>query len=321
MDYDFLQFTHTFDSMSQTEKKQIDDDIKEILQKGKKEKWVIDSLQINIEEKEFASGEFSTIHNCVWRGCDIALKIPKNMNKSTLYLTLKEIEVWSSLRHPRLVQFLGLTIFRGKLCILMEKIHGVNLSTLIKTNSKKAKKNTLKFSQQITQVIYFLHHCSPPIIYRDLKPENILIDENMNVKLTDFGLSRFMPENSNYTMTGGTGTMRYIAPEVYTCKNYDLNADIYSLGLVLYYVFTHDIPFKNVNTSEMNKHLLNNTTSYGSKYILIPRDLRNLIRLCCGFSPSHRPSIKELFDVINLNHQIPGRLEKLISQLNLPYEL
>jgi serine/threonine protein kinase len=300
MDGDFLplKFTNSFNSMSTLEKEKVDGDIKELLQKGKKERWVIDPLQLNIEKKEFASGSFSTIHKCTWRGYVVVVKIPKVMNKSTLYLTLKEIEVWSSLRHPRLVQFLGVTIIGGKLCILMERISGVNLDSFIKKNPKKASKYALDIAQQVTQIIYFLHHCTPPIIYRDLKPENILIDDNMNVKLTDFGLSRFMPESSSYTMTGGTGTMRYIAPEVYACKKYDLKADIYSLGLILHYIFTHEIPFKKIDTRSMNRYLLENTKEYELNNKNIPIRLKDIIKLCCDYTASHRPNIEDLFITI-----------------------
>lgn len=298
MDDDFLplKFTNSFEAMSNKEREKVDSDIKKLLEKGKEERWVIDPSQLNIDKKEFASGSFSTIHKCAWRGYDVVAKIPKVMNKSTLYLTLKEIEVWSSLRHPRLVQFLGVTISEGKLCILMERINGINLDSFIKKFPKKANKYALDIAQQVTQIIYFLHHCTPPIIYRDLKPENILIDNNnMNVKLTDFGLSRFMPESSNYKMTGGTGTMRYIAPEVYSCRKYDLKADIYSLGLILHYIFTHEIPFKNISTRSMNRHLLENTTAYGSNEKNIPYKLKCVIRLCCDYTPSYRPNIKDLF--------------------------
>jgi len=324
MDEDFLplKFTNSFDSMSTLEKEKVDGDIKELLQKGKEERWVIDPLQLNIEKKEFASGSFSTIHKCTWRGYEVVAKIPKVMNKSTLYLTLKEIEVWSSLRHPRLVQFLGVTIIGGKLCILMERINGVNLDSFIKKNPKKASKYALDIALQITQIIYFLHHCAPPIIYRDLKPENILIDNNMNVKLTDFGLSRFMPESSNYTMTGGTGTMRYIAPEVYACKKYDLKADIYSLGLILHYIFTHEIPFKNIDTRSMNRHLLENTTEYRLNEKNIPYKLKFIIKLCCDYTPSYRPNIKELFFTITSespqNRGLLAKVKKRIKDVINP---
>tara|TARA_Y100000389_G_scaffold59818_1_gene55947 strand:+ start:4286 stop:5356 length:1071 start_codon:yes stop_codon:yes gene_type:complete len=301
MDEDFLplKFTNSFEAMSNTERETVDSDIKKLLQKGKEERWVIDSSQLNIDEKEFASGSFSTIHKCMWRGYDVVAKIPKVMNKPTLYLTLKEIEVWSSLRHPRLVQFLGVTISEGKLCIIMERINGINLDSFIKKFPKKANKYALDIAQQLTQIIYFLHHCAPPIIYRDLKPENILIDNNMNVKLTDFGLSRFMPESSNYKMTGGTGTMRYIAPEVYSYRKYNLKADIYSLGLILHYIFTHEVPFKNISTQSMKQHLFENTIEYGSNEKNIPHKLKCIIRLCCGYTPSYRPNIKDLFFTIS----------------------
>ena len=111
-----------------------------------------------------------------------------------------------------------------------------------------------KLLLKLINVIKFLHSCKPAVIYRDLKPENIMIDKFYNVKLTDFGLCRFMPETEPYKMTGTTGTIRYMAPEVYFGKYYDLSADVYSLGVIIYYVFSGSRPFLDYNTQTIGTY-------------------------------------------------------------------
>jgi len=69
----------------------------------------------------------------------------------------------------------------------------------------------------VCQALCFLHNCNPVIIHRDLKPANLLLDDHMKLKVCDFSLSRSMKRSklSNpYKMTGCTGTVRYMAPEV-----------------------------------------------------------------------------------------------------------
>ena len=75
----------------------------------KKGHWLINNSELELVLPEFANGSFSNVYDCNWRGTKIALKKPKN-NKITNFVEfLKEIDVWSSLRHPNLVQFLGIS--------------------------------------------------------------------------------------------------------------------------------------------------------------------------------------------------------------------
>ena len=110
---------------------------------------------------------------------------------------------------------------------------------------------------QLINVIKFLHSCKPAVIYRDLKPENIMIDKFYNVKLTDFGLK----------MTGTTGTIRYMAPEVYFGQYYDLSADVYSLGLIIYYVFSGSRPFLDYNTQTIGTYFTNPDLLFSTKLV------------------------------------------------------
>ena len=121
-----------------------------------------------------------------------------------------------------------------------------------------------------------------------------MIDKFYNLKLTDFGLSRFMPESEPYQMSGTAGTIRYMAPEVYFAKEYDLRADIYSLGLIIYYVFTSKRPFMDYNTTTIGTYFSNPDLIFSTKEVK-DRRLRSIINNCIEKDYMERWDINELY--------------------------
>ena len=113
----------------------------------------------------------------------------------------------------------------------------------------------------MAQALAFLHQCKPPIIHRDLKPDNILIADNGSFKLADFGLSKMCLSEGRgqYQMTGETGTLQYMAPEVMRSEHYDKSVDIYSFALVLWFLIHGENPLHDTTPKELfqaaGKHL------------------------------------------------------------------
>ncbi len=96
---------------------------------------------------------------------------------------------------------------------------------------------------EILESVNYLHSQEPPIIHRDLKPKNILITQGLNdrfVKIGDFDLAT-IHEFEEQSHTEGTGTLKYMAPEVVKDRKYDTKADIYSLGIIVQELFNFDI--------------------------------------------------------------------------------
>lgn len=298
----------SFNELSELKQEEFENLFKQTLHDAKYGKWLINKSEIVIDGNPFASGTFSTIHDCKWRGLDIAVKCPIYKNVLNIVDLLKEIQIWNTLRHPNLVQFMGFTFSNDNLYILMEKVYGNNLKHYL--NNRTTSNNICKNKEIITQLINvfkFLHNCSPPVIYRDLKPENILIDKNNNIKLTDFGLSKYFTndDNESYKMTGMTGTLRYMAPEVYLEKNYDLKVDIYSLGLIMYYIFTNEQPFSSYNSNSMDNYMKMEDVIFSTIKIKNIH-LRTIINKCIDKDPNNRYNIDELYiDWINFISNLP----------------
>lgn len=86
-------------------------------------------------------------------------------------------------------------------------------------------------------------HCHEnEICHRDIKPDNILIDKTDNVKVIDFGLSKYFDKNIS-TLESRVGTPAYMAPEVVMGKTYDNKCDVWALGVTMYQLLTGQVPF------------------------------------------------------------------------------
>ena len=255
----------------------------DIKNKSIKEQWLISFDEIDISPEPFASGSCGKVYHSKWRGTNIVVKNILNQKLNDFLSFMNEIKVLSSLRHPNLSQFLGMSISPdGKCYMLLEEIEGISLKKYI-LDSTISKSIKLKIIRQIILVIHFLHQCKPPVIFRDLKPDNIMINKkNHHVTLLDFGLSRFLPVSSNmdttFELTGETGTYRYMAPEVYKCLPYNLSADIYGLGLLLYFVYSQEIPFTTYSVNELDVYMNKSDMMFSTSKIKCKK-MRQIINL------------------------------------------
>ena len=150
--------------------------------------------------------------------------------------------------------------------------------------------NKIKIALQIALVIKYLH--SRKIVHCDLKSPNILIDKNYNIKLGDFGLSRFIGKNSE-NIKGKIGTPHWMAPEILLGGKYEYHSDIFSYGMILWEILTGDIPYNNIDPKKIENLITNEKNivkvpDYGN---LI---LRKLCKKCINYDPQKRPSINEI---------------------------
>ena len=137
---------------------------------------------------------------------------------------------------------------------------------------------------EIILAIEYLH--KRQVIYRDLKPENILLDAYGHVKLTDFGLSKFVFSNNNNKAFTICGTPEYLAPEILTGKGYDKAVDWWSLGCLTYEMLCGESPFK-----FKNKIKLDDVSIYDRKVEFpshIRQDTKNFVVSLLQVEPSKR---------------------------------
>ncbi|XAR67823.1 Non-specific serine/threonine protein kinase [Bertholletia excelsa] len=141
----------------------------------------------------------------------------------------REISVMRLVRHPNVVELKEVLATKTKIFFVMEYVKGGELFAKVAKGRLK-EDIARKYFQQLISAIDFCH--SRGVSHRDLKPENLLLDENENLKVTDFGLSA-LPEQlrNDGLLHTQCGTPAYVAPEVLRKKGYDgAKADIWSAG-------------------------------------------------------------------------------------------
>mmetsp|Transcript_17474 Transcript_17474/g.29633 ORF Transcript_17474/g.29633 Transcript_17474/m.29633 type:complete len:425 (-) Transcript_17474:1656-2930(-) len=109
----------------------------------------------------------------------------------------------------------------------------------------------LMVSRDIAMALQFLH--SRGVVYRDLKPDNVGFDAGGEVKLFDFGLAKRLSvedkaDGELYNLTGNTGSLRYMAPEVANCEPYDHRVDAYSFGILFWQICSLTTPYLGYST-------------------------------------------------------------------------
>lgn len=112
--------------------------------------------------------------------------------------------------------------------------------------------NRTKIAHQIASALEYLHKTN--IVFRDLKPDNVGFDEHGTVKIFDFGLARELPKdctnvNDIYQMSGKIGTLRYMAPEVALCRQYNQKVDTYSWAILFWQCLSLEKPYAEMSRS------------------------------------------------------------------------
>lgn len=295
-----LNQTQSFHELDKKQQDSISNSIQSTILHAKREKWFIDIGELHISPEPFAHGGFAHIYNCTWRGIEIAVKKPKKKQLRSIVDILKEVQIWNTIRHPNIVQFLGLSISDTTIHIMLEKVNGYTLEKYIQNRKSYFPTRNIdkKLVHDLIKVFYFLHNAKPRIIYRDLKPDNILIEANGKLKLTDLGLSRFILNSDTNVMTGDVGSYRWMCPDVYQGKSYNLSADIYSLGLLIHYIFSKKKPFSQQGEEDIIKFLNSPDDSLICFVEKKQKWYTPCIRKCININPSERCSIEEVYNTI-----------------------
>jgi hypothetical protein len=192
--------------------------------------WEIDVSEIEIEA-EIGRGSFGTVFSGYYQGQHVALKkLHAHVEEAEIPSFLKEIAILSRLQHPNILQFLGACL-DNDLSLITEFCSLGDLRSYLLKRSPVDPFIKVSFALQVAEGLHYLHSQTPPIVHRDLKCTNILITEDLQVKLSDFGLSN----TDNAKSTNRLGTLNWLAPEVLrgTAK-YTTQADIYSIAMCIY---------------------------------------------------------------------------------------
>ena len=158
-----------------------------------------------------------------------------------------ECLTWSKLRHPGVVQFLGVHFERNsRLPVLVMELMDISLRTYLEDHSKEEFPLNLKafVLRQVTQALAYLHSQNPPLVHHDLSPNNVLLNVvSFVTKVSDFGMSRAINPSALSRKSSIKGTQAFMAPEaLHDPPRYNEKLDVFSFGNIILSTLTHEWP-------------------------------------------------------------------------------
>ena len=247
---------------------------------------------------------------------------------------VRECRLMSTLRHPHIVQFLGVCFFPDSRlpALVMERLLTSLHDLLVpETQPPRGAPNPLSFFtmdlkcsvlQDVANGLAYLHERPSPIIHRDLSARNVLLSTDMVAKIADLGVARIVPHRAAATMTKGPGALPYMPPEAIApsttnteMSKYDPNIDVFSFGVVTIFTIGGVFPCDPVAQAYVNETsgLLVARTELQRRSVYM-RDVNaqlracgqlrgdhpliRLIQQCLQNIPSKRPGIREVLRLL-----------------------
>ncbi|WRX09234.1 Serine-threonine/tyrosine-protein kinase [Theobroma cacao] len=224
-------------------------------------------------------GAYGEVYLVKWRGTEVAAKTIRSSiasNPRVKNTFLKELALWQRLRHPNIVQFLGVLKHSDRLIFLTEYLRNGSLYDILKKKGRLDPTTTIAYALDIAR--------------------NVLQDEAGRLKVTDFGLSKIAQEKDSYgyKMTGGTGSYRYMAPEVYRRESYGKSIDVFSFALIVHEML-QGAPSNRVENAEQiaDRRAYEDSRPPLSSFIY-PEEMKTLLKACWHKNPDCRPTFEEI---------------------------
>src|SRR5437588_20286 len=200
----------------------------------------------------------------------------------------REVRVARQVSHRNVCRVYDIGEVDGRHFLSMEFIKGEELSSLLRRIGRLPETKALQIARQICAGLAAAHDVG--VLHRDLKPSNVMIDEHGNARITDFGLAGLSEEFREDETHAGTPA--YMAPEQLEGKTFTVRSDIYSLGLVLYELFTGRKAFEAATLNELIKLRRSDATPTNPTSIVKELDpvIERVIERCIQKDPAQRPS-------------------------------
>ncbi|XP_065896714.1 uncharacterized protein [Dysidea avara] len=231
---------------------------------------------------------------------------------------LHECQIWSTLRHPHIVQFIGAHYPAGDQSglpiIVMEKM-SCSLRSLVNRYENIQSQVPLHLKLSIlhgtSRGLWYLHDRHPPIVHRDLTPNNILLGSNLEGKISDLGGAKSLKDSESCRkMTKAPGTPHFMPPEALNDNPvYDTSLDIFSYGAVTLYVITQQWPEPKAKEEQFNPatgrpELLSETErrqEYLNKMTASTEgctEIKRLVLSCLADNAAERPKAEDVFEIV-----------------------
>ena len=215
------------------------------------------------------------------------LRFDFHTNQDAMRRFQREAQSATQLVHPNIVGVYDVGEEQGTHYIVMEYVKGTDLKEYIRQRGPLPPREAVRIMTQIVSAISVAHQNR--IIHRDIKPQNILIDEEGNVKITDFGIAIALSETSLTQTNTLLGSVHYLSPEQARGGMATIRSDIYALGIVLYELLVGEVPFEGESAVSIAlKHFQEPLPRISQMLPTVPQSLENVVLKATAKEPLNR---------------------------------
>lgn len=262
---------------------------------------------------KLGEGEFCEVYASSLNNENVAVKVLRKTKHDKQSINGVEIEqqILMKLNHPNVIKLIGYGQIENLPFIVLEKLKDI-LSNIMPNDQsqswfvKRKLKNlwplqrSYNYALQLAKALEYCHTCSGHVImHRDLKPNNIGITYDDRLVLFDFGLAHEWDQTTPVTefckLTGMTGSLRYMSPEVALCKPYGLTSEVFSFSIIFWQLISHKTPFAAHDADTFIKYVCRESVRpiIKEKWKL-PTNMKTLLQSCWHENPKERPSFAEI---------------------------
>ncbi|XP_048773677.1 tyrosine-protein kinase ABL1-like isoform X2 [Ostrea edulis] len=284
------------------------------------DRWEIERTEIAMKHR-LGGGQYGDVYEAIWKRYNKTVAV-KTLKEDTMALKdfLEEACIMKEMKHPNLVQLLGVCTREPPFYIVTEFMAQGNLLDFLRSTSKDDISATvlMYMATQIASGMAYLE--ARNFIHRDLAARNCLVGPDHLVKVADFGLARLMKDDTYTAHAGAKFPIKWTAPEGLAFNRFSTKSDVWAFGVLLWELATYGMsPYPGVELTEVY-HLLERQYRM-DRPAGCPANVYELMMRCWQWDPKDRPTFQEIhnslehmFDKSSLNEEIEKELEKTDSK-------
>ncbi|GAB6027107.1 hypothetical protein CHUAL_000030 [Chamberlinius hualienensis] len=291
------------------------------------DEWEVERTDITMKHK-LGGGQYGDVYEAVWKRYNLTVAV-KTLKEDTMQLKdfLEEAAIMKEMKHPNLVQLLGVCTREPPFYIITEFMSHGNLLDYLRNSNKEdlSAVTLLHMATQIASGMAYLE--TRNFIHRDLAARNCLVGDCHVVKVADFGLARLMRDDTYTAHAGAKFPIKWTAPEGLAYNKFSTKSDVWAFGILLWEIATCGMsPYPGVDLTDVY-HMLE------SGYRMecpqgCPPNVYDLMQNCWKWNPVERFTFKEIHHALETMFQNSSITEEVEKQLerrggpmgNMPYK-
>ncbi|KAK6179069.1 hypothetical protein SNE40_011512 [Patella caerulea] len=253
--------------------------------------WVIPPGELKRMET-IGRGAFGEVFKGMYKGQVVAVKQLKDNNRAEQTF-LTEASVMTSLRHPNLVQLIGVTL-EGGICLVTEFMARGSLVEYLRSRGRSVitKKDQINFATDTCSAMDYLE--SKNLVHRDLAARNVLVNDNGMSKVSDFGLAK----HDNFSQEGVKFPIKWTAPEALRENKFTSKSDMWSFGILLWEIYSFGrVPYPRIPLADVVMHVEKGYRMEAPEGC--PPDIYSIMKDSWDIDPLKRPTFNTVIATLN----------------------